>query len=173
MPDAVKVVQPPVEQAKPLYKLIQPLYADDIFIEAETRGPMGLEATVIEYEGEPNESMEPMNEPARQNMRVFLDKLAAGNRAIGRQGDRTPPIGDIVQQAMTERPREMPVRRDDTPPIANTRFENGAGKPFAAPEEKAPQVNIVKTDNPTAIRPRRIMGTSQPEAPLLQTGQET
>lgn len=170
MPSDVTIVQ---SAERPLYKLIQPLYADDVYIEAETRGPMGLEATVIEFDGEPNEAMEPMNEPARQRMETFFAKLAAGNRAAGRTGDRTPPIGDLVQQAMEERPREMPQRRDDIPPLANTRFENGAGKPFRAPDEKEPVINIVKQSTPIAVRPKRIMGTSQPESPLLQTGQET
>jgi hypothetical protein len=123
---------------------------------------------VIEYEGEPNEAMEPLNEPARERMRAFFAKLAAGARAAGWNGTGTPSMADQVARAVAERPREMPTRIDNVPPMAGTQYENGK---FRGPEEKAPAVKIVTQDTPIAVRPRKVMGTIVKEESIL-TGQE-
>lgn len=157
---------------KPLYKLLGPIYFDDMYIEDTVKGANGPEAVVIEYEGTPNEYMEPMNEPARAQMLKLLAALEAGNRRAGREGNRTPSMDTLVGEAMDNRPRhEMPTRRDDVPPMANTNFDS-PGLRFRQPTEKVPSVKIVEQETPIAVKPRRVFGTIVREEPL-PTGQET
>ena len=59
---------------RPKYKILSPngfFGPDDhLYIEDEKGNP-----AIIYYDGEPNEEMEPLNEAAEENMRVYLDKL--------------------------------------------------------------------------------------------------
>lgn len=71
----------------PRYELQAPLYADDFLWDA------GL---TIEFDGPPNEQMTPLNEPARERMKAYLQTL---------EGGRTPDVADVMLKAMTERPK--------------------------------------------------------------------
>lgn len=150
---------------KPLYRLIQPFYVDDILIEAETPGRNGMEPTVIEFEGIPNEAMEPLNGSARENMGKFLATLAAGNRAAGRSGDRTPPVGDIVYNAVAERPRESPTLVQNVPPMSGLIIDNP--QKFRQAPEREPTVKVVEATETVGIRPRKVMGTIVREESIL------
>lgn len=147
------------------YQLLQPFYVDDTLIDNDTKLPSGeIVPTVIEYEGEPNEAMVPINASAKAAMEKFLQKLATGNKAAGWNGNRTPSMDEQVGRAMAERPREMPTLPGKVPPMPNTLYENRAFK--ADPTKET--AKVVEPPSGMMAKPRRIMGTAVREEPIAK-----
>lgn len=83
----------------PVYRLLK-----DCFMEDDTLHP---EDEIVAFTGIPNEYMEPLNEPARRNMGVFLAHLdKCGREAAERAGrpytGRITDLGDQIEQAMKD-----------------------------------------------------------------------
>lgn len=136
MVESVKVVEAPT----PRYRLIQPFYADDMFI---------AEGEVIEFAGIPNEAMEPLNESARVKMTEFLKALPGG---------RTPPLEQTVAKAMAERPREVTLPRlnEEKPLMGNLKADGSVNfDPKAEPSVK----HLPQPEEPKYVRPIRAQGS--------------
>lgn|SRR5512135_101917 len=83
----------------PVYRLLK-----DCFMEDDTLHP---EDEIVAFTGVPNEYMEPLNEPAKANMRMFLaylDKCAreAAEKAGRPFSGRITDLGDQIEQAMKD-----------------------------------------------------------------------
>lgn len=121
----------------PRYRLVKPFYVDDMYIE---------EGRVIDFDGTPNDQMEPMNEPARVKMEAYIKSLNDGARAAGRDSRH---LADIAYQEVHKRPREperiitMPEYKPDVPPMANLH------KVGQKPVVKEPSVKIQPVVEPT------------------------
>lgn len=113
----------------PRYRLDAPLYAEDVL------WPMGK---VIEFDGMPNETMSPLNQPARDRMRTFVAGLNEG---------KTPDVADVMFEAMAARPRH------DQIPLTGTVKIAGA----AIPEFKEPKTKIIEEDD-SAQTPIKLGG---------------
>ena len=121
--------------AAPRYRLLKPLYADDNYI---------AEGIEIEFTGVPNETMEPLNDSAKERMTAFLKA----------NGGFTPRIEDVVYQRMADRPREitMPHATQNVPQMGGLTANHTQAAP-ATPS--AVIVNVPKAD----VRVKKLMGT--------------
>lgn len=113
----------------PVYRLLKEWFGPD--------DTMHWEDEEIAYTGTPNEWMEPLNEPAREQMEIYLKHLDDCGRAVARkygreyQG-RMSDLGDIVAQAaqdaredrqaadLGKKPRVMPARKGPVPVRGDT-----------------------------------------------------
>lgn len=127
----------------PRYKLIAPLYADDRIIP---------EGAIIAFDGTPNEGMEPQNEAAFRRMAEFVATLGPAGK--------TPPVEEVMERAMRNRPREAVPLMGTTPIV-------GAAPP-AAPKETV-EVLVEDTQHPSQ-NPIRVMGTIKDERPTPAVG---
>lgn len=121
---------PEIKIETPQYRLVKPFYADDTYFP---------EGTIIEFDGTPNEQMEPLNASAMERSRAYIEKLNEGARQIGRDSRH---LADIVFQEVSKRPREparevsLPKFVPETPPMGNLH------KPGLKPVPKAPTVTV-------------------------------
>lgn len=122
----------------PRYRLVQPFYVDDRKLEP---------GIVIEYAGIPNEAMDPLNEPARKAMKKFLTSLGPAGR--------TPPVEEVMEQAMRNRPREPA-------PLTGTVRIDGIRPPEAKPETAT--IVADEAAHPSQS-PVRVQGTVKDERP--------
>lgn len=84
-------IEPQFDGEAPRYRLLKPFYGpDDRYYDPEE----GDE--IIDWDGVPNEQMEPINDPAKMRMTAYLERLPAG---------KTPALADIVQAAASLRPK--------------------------------------------------------------------
>lgn len=136
----------------PKYRLIAPIYFDDQFI-PEIMIVDGREApTIIEYEGIPNEAMEPVNEPARVKWNEYQKMMDDSMIAAGRLSRK---IEDIVAQEVAARPREprgiveLPQVRADVPVMGNV---TAAGGKKLAPEKGSVKISAGDVSGPAPIK---------------------
>src|SRR5690242_12391265 len=92
-------------QTEPRYRLLAPFYApNDVHYPVED---------IIEFDGVPNESMEPLNRPAEDKLEAYLASL----------GGYTRDLAEITEEAMNNRPREnevtVPAPKTDVPIMGN------------------------------------------------------
>lgn len=128
------------------YQLEKPLFADDIYID---------EGETIEYGGMPNEAMKPLNDEARHNLAIFYKQ----------NGGRTPPVGDMMEKAMRERPREGAVTRIGAEPIVPL-TGTVAAEGLPRPASKEPTVkHLPKTEEPRVVRPVSSQSAPVDEVP--------
>lgn len=144
-------------QELPRYMLIKPLYADDTFFDEES---------IIDYDGIPNEYMQPLNEPAIEAMKAYVEKLM--------DGLPTPPLADTVERAYQTRPRReitpiiprqpqyfengMPIFREDIPHMPGVRVD---GKPIPERQGKKTASAISEGEKQKYRKPKRIIGSVQ------------
>lgn len=129
MPEAAQDLKPGAR-----YELEKPFFADDTYID---------EGEVIEYGGMPNEAMKPLNDEARHNLKIFF-KI---------NGGKTPPVGDMMEKAMRERPRELSVMREGQErivPLTGTVAAEGLPRP---PTAEPTIRHLPKTDRERVARP--------------------
>jgi hypothetical protein len=128
------------------YQLEKPFYADDNYID---------EGEIIEFDGMPNEAMKPLNEEARHNQAVFFEL----------NGGRTPPLADMMEKAMRERPKEPMVTRLGSNPIVPL-TGTVAAEGLPKPRLKEPTVkHIPKSDESRIARQVRMQGANIDEIP--------
>lgn len=136
----------------PKYRLIAPIYFDDQYI-PETMIVDGREvSTIIEYEGVPNEAMEPINEPAQVKWKAYQEMMDQSMRDAGRLSRK---LEDIVQQEIAQRPREarhtveLPQVRPDVPAMGNITV---AGGKKVAPEKSTVKISSAEPEGPAPIK---------------------
>ncbi len=109
--------------AYPKYRLIEPFYADDVRFDT---------GTILEFDGCPNEMMEPLNDEAIEKMEAYQAFLA--------QFGKPKDTGDLMREAMeaaglaarTETEAKMPKFDGEVPPVGTQRV--GATKPRGRPK---------------------------------------
>lgn len=110
------------EQELPRYRLIKPLYADDTFFDEET---------ILDYDGTPNEFMQPLNDAARAQMRAFIDSLTEIDEDTGFTPGLEAQIDKASDRATAHRTylanRGGRRRREITPQIPDqaNKYANG------------------------------------------------
>ncbi len=151
----------------PKYRMIEPFYADDVL------WPVGAE---LDYDGWPNSSMEPLNDPARAKMRIILaglshkpmaDHVEAAHRALNKRNrEAAEPLTEALVLALSRLGVGGPVvaaaAAADTAPVE------------AAPEPPMPE--MPKADKSIPLRgdlalpgqrkrgrPRRVLASKVPE----------
>ena len=139
----------------PRYQLTLPLYAGDEYIP---------EGEIIETENDfiPNESMIPMNGPAKAAFQEFMASV----------NGRTPDLGDIVEQGYRNRPRHeiTPVVPSDykqvemrtsaeKPPMTGY---DGNTKSMTA-KRKSPAKSVGTAEAHGVAGPKKVMGTVDQE----------
>jgi hypothetical protein len=91
------------QEALPRYKLITAFYADD---------QLWPEDAEIEFDGVPNDAMQPLNHPARERMEAWLRSLpprakpAQGTVNLDPDTLRRVLLGEHVANAVAARPRD-------------------------------------------------------------------
>jgi hypothetical protein len=135
----------------PRYQLISPLYAGDEYIP---------EGEIIDTEDDfvPNESMIPMNEPARVAFQKFMDQV----------NGKTPDLGDIVEAGYRNRPRHeiTPIVPSDykqvemrttaeKPPMTGY---DGTTQSMTA-KRKPPAKSVGSAEAHGVAGPKKVMGT--------------
>lgn len=119
------------DEELPRYRLIEDFFGPDNTLHHATENGQPAE---IEFDGPPNEQMEPLNEPARVKMQAYLEELRAGAIAKAEKDaeENTSAAGLMakmlmmmqgltpVNMAAAPKPIEipmptMPVRQDDIP----------------------------------------------------------
>ena len=128
----------------PQYKLLKQFYADDTLFPEEA---------IIEFNGIPNEQMEPLNDAAREKMAAFLKSLEEGMHEAGRISRK---LEDIVLQEVANRPREnarvtMPQYRPGKPPMGNITAEGAPIKPSITPKTKLISTAEIEPQKPIVI----------------------
>lgn len=154
-------------QELPLYRVLNPkgFFADD--------DSLYPEGTVLNWTGALNEYMEPMNEPAREKMQVYLEELEDGAKAaaakFGRSySGRLTDLADIMALAMQDakaiankrmdEPRvqvSMPRSDGDAPVMGNMKGQKRRGRPpkisnvtaAPPPPKNEPVIKILGRDN--------------------------
>jgi hypothetical protein len=99
----------------PRYRMLAPMFLED-----ETWRDAG---TIIEYNGCPNENMEPLNDTAGRRMKAYQAQLDDGAQAVAELNGRPyrgrlKDLGDQVAEAVATRPREpraLPQYRENIP----------------------------------------------------------
>lgn len=101
------------EEILPQYRLVEAFYADDVL------WPAG---SILNFDGVPNDQMEPLNEPGRRASEIYMAGLEEGRIRAGLK--KNFDISDVVYAAMQNRPREeenrIHVGAVDTPRSADT-----------------------------------------------------
>ena len=124
----------------PRYEIVTPapggFFIDDVLI------PTG---EIIDYFGEPNEGMRPLNRPGEQVMALFLESIGGG----------TPDLADISYNAYLNRPRHAQVvgAPQAPPPLGTPRTLQNATVAVVEPAERR------------YVGPAKVLGTVQPEIP--------
>jgi hypothetical protein len=139
---------PGVSQNTPVYQLLAPAYLDDdtYHVEGET----------IAYEGEPNEHMAPLNEPARIRMRTMLDHLeqCAREKAefVGRKyTGRLTDLGDLIAEA--SRDAKSLAQREQAEAIKRAMPLPMTGPPAPGlPSQKPLSVRKQETDARSSVK---------------------
>lgn len=144
------------EQALPRYQLTQPLYAGDEFI------PIDEVVEIDDPEFIPNESMIPLNEPARIAFQRFMDSVQHRD------------LGDIVEEAYRNRPRheivpQVPrehreVRMPTEKTVAPLTGYDGNTQSMTS-KRKTPVKSVGLADNAGVKGSKRVMGTVNQETP--------
>jgi hypothetical protein len=152
----------------PRYRMIEPFYADDIL------WPVGAE---LDYDGWPNEYMEPLNEPARAKMRIILQgiskkPLAEHIEAAHRQlNQRNRQAAEPLTEALIHALSRLGV---GGPALAAATADMPVPIEAAAPEPPMPE--MPKADKSIPIRgdlalpgqrkrgrPRKVLASKLPE----------
>lgn len=132
-----------ISNDKPAYRIlaVSGFYGPD-----DTLYPEGSE---IYYEGEPNEEMEPLNEPARVKLVEYLEKLDVLARQVSEKTGKTyigrprtldgalawareieraavPVMGHLGQK---DSPSISKVHTDETPEVGSANPKRGRGRP--------------------------------------------
>lgn len=147
-------IKMPAFSLKPRYRLTKPLYVND-------DGLYIAEDEIIEYDGTPNEFMQPENEAAVKKLTEWYQS----------KGGITPDLGEIKQRAYENRPRE---------PIPDIKVVSGGlAKPALMGDMKpdgskkigeTPSTvkHIPKADKPKYIRP--LSATANPAEEIPHPG---
>ena len=148
----------------PQYRLLKAFFGPDHCLWPED--------AELEFDGTPNEWMEPLNEMARKRMMQFQNEMDYGRwrkackDAVEKHlvaptledfmGAPRPDLADQVYEAMKDRPREMPTKVDAPmmPHMATEEQKRRRGRPPIHIKATVPDVN---TGRPG--RPKRIMGS--------------
>lgn len=148
------------EEILPQYRLLEVFYADDVLWPVDA---------IINFDGVPNDQMEPLNPPARAKMQVYLEGLEEGRIRAGLA--KGFDMSDVVLAAMQNRPREelkinvgaveMPHKDPDVP-MMGTIVQVGQ-KQRGRPKK----VEMVEQTAENRIAPKKppMMGTILSQSP--------
>ena len=161
----------PVEEL-PRYRLIEDFFGPDCVLYHATEGG---NPTEIDFDGPPNEQMEPLNEPARVKMRAYLEELRAGAIAKAeKDSEENASAASLmakmlmmmqglapVNMAAAPKPIDipmpsMPVRQDDIPIRPD----------IILPGERRPRVETNKATIRAVVRD----GPPKPPAKFIDRG---
>lgn len=134
------------EGVKPRYRLLAEFFVDDVLIPASRVVGFGqLVPNMIDYDDIPNESMEPVNEPARKVHALFLEWI----------GGKMPDLADQSYEAYLNRNRRATVVGEvsQAPVFAQRERAKHAEIVDQSPEEMAA----------AAVPPTKVLGTIQEE----------
>jgi hypothetical protein len=164
----------------PRYRLIKPLFADDTYFDEES---------IIDYDGVPNEFMQPLNDAARAQMRAFIDSLTEidddtgftpgleaqidkssdratahrmhlANRGGRRRREITPIIPDTANKYANG---EMPEFHDDIPVMPGTNVD---GKPILKRNAGPKKAKLLTPEERAKYKkPGKVFGTVRTENP--------
>lgn len=129
------------------YQLTKAFYADDTYI---------AEGEIIRMDGIPNECMEPRNEAARHNLRLFYEH----------NGGQTPELSEVAERAMQDRPKEVGtvsiLSQPKIIPLTGGPQAEGLPKPKDRPKtvEHLPTPEV-----PKFVRPIAQQGNVEPGFP--------
>ena len=136
----------------PRYRLIAPLYAGDEFIP---------EDEIIDVDDEdfvPNEHMIPLNEAAKEQFQLFMDKVKV----------KTPDLGDIVEAGYRSRPRHeitpimpaghQPVKMRESAEKAPLTGYDGNTQTMTS-KRKMPVKPVGQAEAYGVKGPKKVMGT--------------
>jgi hypothetical protein len=165
----------------PRYRLIKPLFADDTYFDEEA---------IIDFDGMPNEFMQPLNEPAMEMMRAFIDSLqekdedtgfspgleqmidgasprAKEHRALLR-GRRKREVTPVIPDAPNFYANgNMPEFRDDIPVMPGTQLD---GKPVVKRNAGPKNAKLVSPEERAKYKkPPRVFGTVRTETSTPQS----
>jgi len=104
------------------------------------------EDTVIEFDGIPNEAMEPLNEPARARMTAYIKA----------NGGKTPRVEDVMYAHMQNRPKDGEVILPNA--VHNVPQQGHLAKPSVPGAKILPDQSVAPV--------KKIMGTIKEGTPL-------
>lgn len=162
----------------PRYKLLKEFFAPD-----DTLYPEG---TRLDFDGIPNEWMEPLNEPARKNMQAYLEHLDDCQRAVDAKHNREyrgrlSDLGDILDRVRQDtkaeveekarKPIVMPADRGPVPVRGDTVSAQAAKK--ARSGVKGVQLPSVSRKNKAPTETIGITGRQSAAVAIAQNANET
>lgn len=136
----------------PVYRLLKACYMEDDTLHAEDE--------VIAFTGIPNEFMEPLNEPARVNMGVYLDYLdKCGREAAEKAGrvytGRITELSDQIEIAMQDARRAAAAGQASVP--------LSVAMPSKQDIPLRPDLATAAQRNQRKAKPSRLLATKVPE----------
>lgn len=148
--ESANVIAAPFQGEAPRYRL-----NNSVFLEDDT---MHVEGEELEYWGVPNGEMVPLNEPARQKMRAYIEELTEAGRAAAEKNGRNFS-GLVTDQGTIIAMHMQDARRAAKEAVV------------AMPEDKGTVPVMPHTDEAKSIQRRRgrppksqlVSGVKQPQ----------